>query len=478
MKNKFPPSKSKISYFNHRHISLLILFFVFTINTSAQQKTITEKFKKETVLKIDSLLQVNYIFPDKAKLIGNHLKAAYKEGKFKKYDLLDSFAVALTKEVRFINNDKHLGIWTKFIPPVEEKKDLNKDSYEIYLHNYTDNRKLANGFREAKLIDSNVGYIKYNNFIHETDQTIDSYMRLLENADAIIIDLRNNGGGSPKTVQYLCSYFFKDPILLNTLYFRKDNFTEEFWVKEVNGKKLIDVPLFIITSPKTFSGAEEFSYNMQTQKRATLVGETTGGGANPGEPYEINSRLEIFVPTGTGINPITKTNWEGVGVIPEYKTTPDMAYDKAVELAQKTAFDYRNKKAAESKNLYLELQKTVDQQTKPINEGDSAKMDQQIFNVVKKLTESNLYKEDDIDALASQYTKTKPFITESILKSNTELYPKSPIAFLKYGDLLEQNGKKSNAIIALKKSVEIATEIKAPYLEGLTKRYESVLKGK
>jgi hypothetical protein len=478
MKNTLKKTKNKVYNFHHAFIFFLFFSFAFVINVNGQQKTITDKFKKETVLKIDSLLQVNYIFPDKAKLIGNHLKAVYKEGKFKKYDLLDSFAVALTKEVRFINNDKHLGVWPKFIPPVDEKKDLNKDSYEIYLHNYTDNRKQANGFREVKLIDSNVGYIKYNNFIHETDQTIDSYMHLLENADAIIIDLRNNGGGSPKTVQYLCSYFFKDPILLNTLYFRKDNFTEEFWVKEVHGKKMIDVPLFIITSPKTFSGAEEFSYNMQTQKRATLVGETTGGGANPGEGFEINSLLEIFVPTGTGINPVTKTNWEGVGVIPEYKTTSDMAYDKTVELAQQTAFDYRNKKAAVSKKLYQELQATVDQQTKPINEVDSAKMDQQILNVVKKITESGLYKEDDIDVLASQYTKTKPFIAESILKSNTELHPKSPIAYLKYGDLLEQIGKKSNATAALKKAVEIATEIKAPYLEGLTKRYESILKGK
>jgi hypothetical protein len=446
------------------------------INASAQQKTINEKFKKETVLKIDSLLQVNYIFPDKAKLIGNHLKNSYKEGKFKKYDLLDSFAVALTKEVRFINNDKHLGIWPKFIPPVGEKKDVDKDSYEIYLHNYTDNRKHANGFREVKLIDSNVGYIKYNNFIHETDQTIDSYMYLLENADAIIIDLRANGGGSPKTVQYFCSYFFKDPILLNTLYFRKDNFTEEFWVKEVKGKKRIDVPLFIITGPKTFSGAEEFSYNMQTQKRATIIGETTGGGANPGEVFEINNQLEMFVPNGTGINPITKTNWESVGVIPEYKTTPEMAYDKALELAQKGAEAYRNKNAAESKSLYLNLQTTIDQQTKPANETDLIKMDQQLFNAVKNLVKSDLYKEEDIDALASQYIKTKPFVTESILKSNSELYPNSPMAFLKYGDVLEQNGKKSNAIMALKKAVEIAAEIKAPYLEGLKNRYESILK--
>lgn len=475
MKNTLHRPESKPSFFNYKSIFILILSFVFVVNVSGQQKKVTEKFKQETVLKIDSLIQKNYVFPDQAKLIGDHLKKTYKAGVFKKYDLLDSFAVALTKEVRFINNDKHLRVKPKFIP-AEEKKDSNKDYYELYLHNLTDNRKLANGFREAKIIDGNIGYLNFKFFIHETEKTIDSYMYLLASTDAIIIDLRTNGGGSPKTVQYLCSYFFKAPLLLNTLYFRKDNYTEEFWVKDVNGKKMLDVPLFILTGSKTFSGAEEFSYNMQTQKRATLVGETTGGGANPGEVFDVNNLLETFIATGTAINPITKTNWEGIGVIPEYKTTADAAYEKALELAQKAAQDYRDKKATEAKKLYQELQTTAAQQTKPISEADTAKIDKQLLEVIKKLTESDLYKEDDIDFLSSEYSKTKPFVTESILKSNTELFPNSPIAFLKYGDVLEKNGKKSNAAAALKKAIEIATIIKAPYIEGLKARYESILK--
>jgi hypothetical protein len=475
MNHTSKPIQNKAFSFSRQLVFMLLLSFGIALQVNGQQKKITEKFKKETVLKIDSLLQKNYIFPEKAKLIGAHLKGAYRDGKFKKYELLDSFSTALTKEVRFINDDKHLGIKPIFVP-TKEKIESNQDSYEIYLHNLTDNRKLANGFREVKIIDGNIGYLNFNFFIHETNQTIDSYLYLLEKTDAIIIDLRTNGGGSPKTVQYLCSYFLKAPLLLNTLYFRKDNYTEEFWVKEVNGKKRLDVPLFIITGAKTFSGAEEFSYNMQTQKRATLVGETTGGGANPAESFEINSLLEIFIPTGTGINPVTKTNWEGIGVIPEYKTTKDMAYDKTLELATKAAENYRSKNAAESKKLYQELQTSIDQQTKPLNEGDLAKMDQQLFQVIKKMTESDLFNEDAVDVLSTDYTKTKPYIAESILKSNAELHPKSPIAFLKYGDLLEQNGKKGDATAVLKKAVEVATEIKAPYLEGLKNRYESILK--
>lgn len=475
MKNKLQLPKNGNLSFGYKSIFFLLLSFYFALNANSQEKKITDKFKKATVFKIDSLFQENYVFPDKAKLIGTHLKNAYKEGKFKKYDLLDSFAVALTKEVRVINNDKHLRIRPKFIP-ANEKKDLSQNAYEIYLHNLTDNRKLANGFKEVKIIDNNVGYLNFRFFIDETEKTIDSYMNLLAKTDAIIVDLRTNGGGSPNTVQYLCSYFFNAPLLLNSLYFRKDNSTTGFSVKDVNGKKMVDVPLLILTGPKTFSGAEEFSYNMQTQKRATLVGQITGGGANPGDFFEINNQLEIFIATGTAINPITKTNWEGVGVVPEYKTTADAAYDKAVELAQKAAEDYRTKKATESKKLYQELQAVIEKQTKPLNETDSAKMDVQIFSVIKKLTESNLYTEEDIDFLSSEYTKTKPFIAESILKSNTELYPNSPMAFLKYGDVLEENGKKNNAASVLQKAIEIATAIKAPYIEGLKARYESIIK--
>ena len=113
------------------------------------------------------------------------------------------------------------------------------------------------------------------------------------------------------------SYFFDQKLLLNSLYWREGDRTQEFWtLADVGGMKMPDVPLFVMTSNRTFSGAEEFSYNMQTQKRATLVGQTTGGGANPGGTMRINDNLSVFIPTGKAINPITKTNWEGVGVVP------------------------------------------------------------------------------------------------------------------------------------------------------------------
>ncbi|MNX12164.1 carboxy-terminal protease [compost metagenome] len=452
-------------------IHLLLFVIVFKADVFGQKK-INEKFKKETISKIDLLLQEHYVFPDKAELIVRHLNKSLKEGKFKKQELLDSFAVALTKEIRVVNGDKHLGVWPAFVPVKEHEN--SSDDYQLYLKKYIDTRKQANGFKEVKVIDGNIGYLNIDFFLAETNKTIDAYMSLLANTDAIIIDLQNNGGGNPKTVNYLCSYFLESNLLINTLYFREGNRKDEVITHEVNGKKRIDVPLFIITGPKAFSGAEEFSYNMQSQKRAVLVGEATGGAANPGDVFKINSDLEIFIPVGAGVNPVTKTNWEGIGVLPEIKTSAENAYSKTVELANQAAGIYRNKKAAESKKLYDELEAIAKQR----GQSDFEKMEQQITEIFKKGIDLDLFTEGDINFFGSQNSKKNPIMAEFILKSNTVLYSKSPMAYLAYGDMLELNGKKNLALSNFEKSIALAEEQRAPYLEGLKMRYEKAKNNK
>jgi len=123
---------------------------------------------------------------------------------------------------------------------------------------------------------------------------------------------------------------------LNSLYFRPANRTDDFYTDPtVTGRKFgPDKPIYVLTSSRTFSGAEEFAYNLQTRKRATIVGETTGGGANPGRGFPLPYNLTVFVPTGRAINPITKTNWEGVGVKPDVAVDADRALDVALGLAR------------------------------------------------------------------------------------------------------------------------------------------------
>jgi C-terminal processing protease CtpA/Prc len=128
-------------------------------------------------------------------------------------------------------------------------------------------------------------------------------------------------------VQLICSYFFDgEPVHLNDLYYRPSDSTHQYWtLPHVPGKRYVGKDVYILTSSRTFSGAEEFSYNMKNLKRATIVGETTGGGAHPGGSVKLNDHFSVFLPVGRAINPITKTNWEGTGVSPHISCPSDQA---------------------------------------------------------------------------------------------------------------------------------------------------------
>ncbi|MCB0633345.1 MAG: S41 family peptidase, partial [Lewinella sp.] len=330
--------------------------------TYAQDNKIDTDFKTATIERLNSLMVENYVFPDVAKETADDLNKKLKAGEFDAFDTPQSFAEALTKAVQAINKDKHMRI--RPTPPRESPDNSPERLIEEHLDILERSQGNMAGFKAAKRLDGNIGYLDLRGFaaVGNGGPVADHYMQLLSGADAIIIDLRKNGGGDPNMVQYLCSFFFDKKVHLNSLYWRGGDQTQEFWtLDQVGGKKMPDVPLFVLTSNYTFSGAEEFSYNMQTQKRATLVGETTGGGANPGGTFPINEKLMVFIPTGRAINPITGTNWEGVGVVPEVKTSAEEALDKAVSLATEAAEKYRKQRHERNKGLLTQLHKSINQ---------------------------------------------------------------------------------------------------------------------
>jgi C-terminal processing protease CtpA/Prc len=150
----------------------------------------------------------------------------------------------------------------------------------------------------------------------------------------LIIDLRDNGGGRPDMVAYLSSYLFDSRTHLNDLWTRRTDKTEEFWTRDtIPGRRFGGVkPVYVLTSAQTFSGGEEFTYNLKNLKRATIVGETTGGGAHPVSGHRIDEHFRIDVPFARAINPITHTNWEGVGVTPDVVVPAKDALDTAQRL--------------------------------------------------------------------------------------------------------------------------------------------------
>jgi C-terminal processing protease CtpA/Prc len=195
------------------------------------------------------------------------------------------------------------------------------------------------GFGKLERLPGNVGYLELLGFAyHEAaKEPAAAAMNYLAHTDTLIIDLRNNRGGSAQTVALLCSYFFDEkPVHLNSFYWRKGDRTEDFYtVKTLGGKRYLDRKVYILTRKRTFSAAEEFTYNLKNLKRATIVGETTGGGAHPGGTVPIGDHFLVFIPLGRAINPITKTNWEGVGVKPDLEVSAEKALEKAHDEAIK-----------------------------------------------------------------------------------------------------------------------------------------------
>jgi C-terminal processing protease CtpA/Prc len=180
--------------------------------------------------------------------------------------------------------------------------------------------------------------------------TVAGAMAFLANTDALIIDLRENHGGNPAMVALLATYFFSGDrdVHLNDLEWRDDgtnHYTVTQWwtLPYVPGERYLDREVYVLTSHGTFSGAEEFAYDLQTQKRATIVGEVTGGGANPGGGVRLADHFSVFMPRGRAINPITKKNWEEVGVKPDIEVNQQ----DALKVAQKTALQHLIAKATD-----------------------------------------------------------------------------------------------------------------------------------
>jgi len=435
------------------YLLIVILLFGFGL-ANAQEKKFNKKYKKETIKKLSQLMNDHYVFPEVAKLTEKHLLAQLRKGHFNQIKNDEDFAKALTTSVQSINKDKHMRI--RVNKPYDAPVNSPDRMIEEHLDHINRSRNFNYGLNTVKIMEGNVGYLDLRGFagLEGGKAVADAYMQLLSGTDAIIVDLSKNGGGSPRMVQYLCSYFFDEKLHLNSLYFREGDRTTEYWtLDEVGGLKMPEVPLFVITSSKTFSGAEEFSYNMQTQKRATLIGQTSGGGANPGGTMKINENLHVFIPRGKAINPITKTNWEGVGVIPEIETTIEETLDKAHSLAMDAAETYRAKTKEKYTKLLLDLNSNLEQYTE-------GKSEASILTTLTACRDAKLFGEGDINSLGYDYLleHKKPKIAETIFKSNTILYPNSANVFDSYAEAFMMNGDLESSLKNYQKAVEIATK--------------------
>jgi len=274
-----------------------------------------------------------YVYPETAKKMEEALRAHQKKGEYDSIGDADTFANLLTKQLQEVSHDKHLHV--AFSPWGLPKGDPGRNpEAEARMRAQLERNNCF--FDKVEHLPSNVGYLKFNAFPNPQicGPTVTAAMGFLANSDALIFDLRQNGGGDPKMVQFVSSYLFDEPTHLNDMYNRKEDTTTQYWtLPYVPGKRFAGKPVFVLTSTRTFSGAEEFTYNLKNLKRATIVGETTGGGAHPVSPHRLDDHFMIGVPGGRPINPISKKDWEGTGVEPDVKVPADQALDMAKKMA-------------------------------------------------------------------------------------------------------------------------------------------------
>jgi hypothetical protein len=195
------------------------------------------------------------------------------------------------------------------------------DSLDLIHKDFPNARRDNFGFKEVRVLDGNIGYLNLTKFYDPAlgEQTAIAAMNFLFNTDALIIDLRHNGGGYGDMVQLVASYLFDtEPVLMQEVYSREGDQHKQNWtLPYIPGKRMPDKPVYLLTGPETFSAAESFAYFLKNRKRAVIIGQTTGAGAHPIRHRMLNDRFTIFVPYGRPIDPITKTDWEKTGVSPD-----------------------------------------------------------------------------------------------------------------------------------------------------------------
>lgn len=290
--------------------------------------------RKRVIDASSRLLREFYVDPEVAKTLGAILQGHLKHGDYDAIMDGELLSQTVTADLLAASHDKHLSVDYYMFAQSEERAGNKAEEDARY------RKEMAQencGFDKVEHLPGNIGYLKFDSFGSPNicAPTAIAAMNFLADCNALVVDLRENGGGAPSMVAFMSSYLFDKPTHLNDIYDRPKNTTDQFWtLPYVPGRKFVDKPVYLLVSKNTFSAAEEFGYTLKHLGRATLVGERTAGGAHPTGDHRIDAHFSIAIPFARSINPVTKTDWEGVGLEPDVKVPAADALDAALRLAR------------------------------------------------------------------------------------------------------------------------------------------------
>jgi hypothetical protein len=298
--------------------------------------SLTKETRSAVVKSLIDKMNEFYIFPDEATAFDAYATKKLEAGNYELLADVNHFANELTADLQLIVGDRHLRVNHEpemYARLVEQQDNPDAPPSKEEMEKYAREARYANNdFKRVERLTGNIGYIQFNQFHYPfyAGDTVEAAMGFVAHCDALIFDLRQNRGGSPAMIQLITSYLFDHSTHINNFYNRSKDETTQFHTQVwVHGKKMPDVPVYVLTSGRTFSAAEEFTYNLKTLKRATIVGEVTGGGAHPVTPFALADGFVVMLCQARAVNPITNTNWEGIGVEPDIDAPQAEALAKA-----------------------------------------------------------------------------------------------------------------------------------------------------
>ena len=313
--------------------SIFLVFIFLTLSNSIFSQTdikLTQAVRSEVIEKLSKMLVDFYVYPEKAKKMSDLLKANLNNGKYDKIDNFSQFGTTLERDLFQVVKDRHLEIY--YDPAGVENERNNRVVSETEIENNLLKQKQAIsktnfGFSRLEILSGNIGYLKLDRMerLDWSGETAVMAMNFLSNTDYIIIDLRDNTGGSIKMIPFLASYFYNssDDILIFEKQIPCENTTIQYrTLPYLPGKRMAKTPLYILIGRNTISAGENLAYTLQKLGRAIVVGEKTvfAGAHILRNSRIVNDYYLVNIPEMLCVNPITKTDWEGIGVIPDIDT--------------------------------------------------------------------------------------------------------------------------------------------------------------
>jgi hypothetical protein len=286
----------------------------------------------EIIDSVTSAFNRYYVFEDAADKMDEHLHKNFQNGEYDNLDNRTEFLRTLVRDMRIIQNDQHINLY--YLPDEYfENKQADEPTREEIQKTVEKEKRYNFTFEKVEILPGNVGYMKFDRFKDATyaGSTAIAALNFLGNTDAIIIDLRDNGGGEPNMVQLIASYFFDERTHFNSLVTRGEGTEEQLWTHaHVSGPRLTGKDVYILVSYDTFSAGEALAYHLQKSGKATVVGDSTGAGAHPCKFIDVpHLNIVIKVPYKRAVSPFTNSNWEGVGIQPDIEVSSYKAFDVA-----------------------------------------------------------------------------------------------------------------------------------------------------